>query len=142
MTTGGEWFEMKSERKPRMRTASWIPLYREIETSEGSWPDVDFEEDIIITRSAIFPDFVENLDEQLDWSDLHLAHGNRPEANAEMYSPARELWSHHVQHDDEFEDGEFLVFEHHTSAARHSDFARSDLRIESRTTRRRLGLPA
>ncbi len=118
MAREGSWFEMKSERKSRMQTASWIPLYREIETEEGEWPDVDFRNDVIVTRAAIFPDFIEALHEKLDWSDLHLAHGNRPEANEEMYSPARDLWSHHVQQNDEFEDGEFLIFEHHASYGR------------------------
>ncbi|MBB3205107.1 hypothetical protein FHS27_000874 [Rhodopirellula rubra] len=118
MARDGEWFEMKSMRKRRMRTASWIPLYQEIEKSERQWPEIDFEEDVVVTRAAIFPSFVDKLREQLSWNELHCANGNRPEANEGMYSPARELWNHHVQQNDEFVDGEFLIFEHHTSSGR------------------------
>jgi len=113
-----DWFEMRSERKPRMQTASWIPLYRDFEIDENDWPQIGYKYELIMTRSAIFPACVEKLHEQLDWSDLYLANGNRPEANEEMYSPARELWSHQVRHNDDFEDGEFLVFEHQTSYGR------------------------
>jgi hypothetical protein len=101
-----------------MRTASWIPLYRELEVSKGCWPNDGFEEEVIATRSAIFPDSVRDLEKQLQWNDLNLSFGNRPEVTKSEYLPARLLWSHRVEQDDEFADGEFLVFEHQTTSGR------------------------
>ena len=113
--TDSDWFELKSERKPRMRKASWIPLYRDIETKRGEWPATGYTEECALTRTAIFPAEVAGLHEKVGWNDVYRSGGDRPEAAKLAYLPARRVWNHHLLHDDEPVDGELLVFEHHTA---------------------------
>ena len=110
-----DWFELKSERKSRIQKASWIPLYRDIDTDQGEFPAIGFTSECVATRTAIFPAGVPNLNEQITWNDLESSFGNRPEAAPSEYLPARLVWNHHARHDDEPVDGEMLVIENRTA---------------------------
>ena len=109
------WFAMNSERKARLATASWVPLYQRKSTEHLDYPDVGHWEEALDSYSIVVPRRDNESDEEdeedevdllqdLQWMSISVDTGHAPTIDGGGYYPSREFndWSAGIN-------GEYLV---------------------------------
>jgi len=101
------WFEMSDGRKPRLATASWIPLFARQCSSEKKYAEPGHWEEYFGTAAIVFPEEDEVLARQVQWIDVNQT-THRPSIEGGEYLPASRFvdWNLDVQ-------GDFLVLLNH-----------------------------
>jgi hypothetical protein len=81
------WFEMLDKRKPRLATASWVPLYARQVSSELQYAEPGHWEEYFGAVAIAFPSDSEGVIDDVQWTDASRS-GNRPHVEDDQYSPA------------------------------------------------------
>jgi hypothetical protein len=81
------WFEMKDQRKPRLATASWVPLFANQITSSLHYPATEHWEEFFGAVAIALPADRGDLIEQIEWMDASQS-GHRPTVVDDTYVPA------------------------------------------------------
>ena len=67
-----EWFDMAPAKKPRLATASWVPLFQRLTSEEREYPETGWWRESISSLAVIFPASVQNLKENIELSLIHI----------------------------------------------------------------------
>ena len=51
-----EWFDMAPDKKPRLATASWVPLFQRLSSEERDYPETGWWRESISSVAVIFPE--------------------------------------------------------------------------------------
>ncbi|MHC4402261.1 MAG: hypothetical protein ACYTG0_21555 [Planctomycetota bacterium] len=94
------WFEMSDKRKPRLATASWVPLYARQAWSELKYAEPGHWEEYFGAVAITFPAENEGLVDQVEWTHAN-RNGNRPHVEDGQYLPAGRFvdWSSDLEGD-------------------------------------------
>ena len=69
MTHDKSWFEFEDKKKPRLATASWVPLYSNQVWQEKQFGDIDYWEEYFGAAAILMPQDVENPFTSVQWSN-------------------------------------------------------------------------
>src|SRR5713226_8000853 len=84
-----DWFEMQDIRKPRLATATWVPLFsRKVISNEHGYSEEGFLEEYFLAIGIILPFASRERAFRLPWMAIRRNPDNRPWIEREIYYAA------------------------------------------------------